>query len=395
MKETKYISLREFKAITDGPGGFRGYVTKFGELDDVGDIILPGAYTDTIEQFLKRGFTADSHDWSFGGGMIGYPISAKEDKTGLLCETKFHSTPDAQSVRTKAQERQEAGLDTFLSIGYEIDGKPIMVYSADYAAELPKYVGGEQLQAALAKAASFRQVRVIPKVHLYEYSLVTVPALQSAAVTGVKSGSERMEVKKIDIKGAFEDALSERTNRPWNLWDTFMCVYWEIQMNDEAAEQLGMAYDFAGAVSEAVDEFATRLKASIIEEDAEEDASDGDGEDDGDLMGAMAMRGLGLRLADGRGYTAHLKAVADAAEGLIRRTEGRIDLRVKEGRMLSGQNETMLADLADSLAGHSDNIKKLLDSNAKTDPAKAAEIQREQKLRLAELADWFVGQSIA
>jgi HK97 family phage prohead protease len=394
MKETKYISLREFKATQDGAGGFKGYVTKFGELDDVGDIILSGAYTDTIAQFLKRGFTADSHDWSFGGGMIGYPVSAKEDKIGLLCETKFHSTPDAQAVRTKAQERAEAGLDTFLSIGYELDGQPITVYSADYASELAKYSSGDLLQQNMAKAAQFRQVRVIPKVHLYEYSLVTVPALESAMLTGVKNGGRG--VKQIDIKGAFEAAMQEQEGSLWFLCCTLIQVLEEIDMAADVATDIGATYDTAGTTTEALAEFSARVQAAMAADDDvrmfgyDVDAETGTGGGGPEYM--ARFRELGLTA--GFNYERHLKAVTDAAKDLIRRTEKRRELLVKEGRMLSSSNESMLGDLADSLDGHAGNIRKLLDSNQKPDPAKSAEVERERKLKLDEMERWFIGNIV-
>jgi HK97 family phage prohead protease len=170
---------------TDGPGSFRGYPSKFYDLDDVADIVLPGAYKDTIEEFLQAGFTAHSHDWGYDG-VIGYPVSAVEDEIGLDSVTEFHSTPDAQMVRTKAAERLKAGKKVFLSIGYEVL-EAITIRAADYAKELPKYIPAAKLAATLAKARNFTQVRLLKKIHLYEYSLVTAPALRTAEVSEVKS----------------------------------------------------------------------------------------------------------------------------------------------------------------------------------------------------------------
>jgi phage head maturation protease len=185
-REVKFVSLAEFKLLDEGPGSIEGYVTKFGDLDGVGDIILAGAYTDTIAQFLEGGFNADSHKWEFGN-LIGYPSGAKEDGVGLFAKAKFHSTQPAQNARTVAQERRAAGLNVYTSIGYELAAEPIYVRSADYSTEIPKYSAPELVQQNLQKAQKFSQVRVIPKVHLFEWSLVPVPALNSAMVTSVKS----------------------------------------------------------------------------------------------------------------------------------------------------------------------------------------------------------------
>jgi HK97 family phage prohead protease len=221
-KETKFISLAQFKAIEDGPGGFEGYVTTFGELDDGGDIILRGAYQETIPQFLTRGFTAEAHDWSFSG-MIGYPTAAQEDDTGLYSAMEFHSTPDAQMVRVKAAERMAAGKGVYSSIGYEPAGSPIFIQPSDYATEIPKYSAPNLVEQNLAKASTFSRVRVLPKLHLYEYSLVTVPMLQSAAVTAIKSGADVQEDDDLvdgrsysaDLKALVDDAcrVIDRTEK--------------------------------------------------------------------------------------------------------------------------------------------------------------------------------------
>jgi phage head maturation protease len=185
-KQTKFISLKQFKQIEDGSGGFEGYVTTFGELDDVGDIILRGAYQDTIPQFLKGGFNADSHGWKFGE-QTGYPVAAQEDDTGLFSSARFHSTEPAQNARTVAAERMSAGLDVFTSIGYEPSSSPIFITPQDYATEIPKYSAPSLVEQNLAKASRFSEVRVLPKIHLYEWSLVSVPALSSAMLSGIKS----------------------------------------------------------------------------------------------------------------------------------------------------------------------------------------------------------------
>lgn len=182
-KQTKQAQLQEYKAIDDGPGGFQAYATIFGELDDTGDIILSGAYKNTIPQFLKRGFIARSHDWSTA---IGLPVGAKEDSTGFWVDARYHSTQEAQQQRTITNERQSAGLSSFVSIGYEAASSPIFVMPQDYATEIPKYSAPGMAEQNLAKASSFPEVRILPEIHLYEISLVQVPALSSAVVTGAK-----------------------------------------------------------------------------------------------------------------------------------------------------------------------------------------------------------------
>lgn len=179
----KFVSLAEFKAKSDGMGGFHAYATMFQELDDVGDIIMPGAYLKTIPQFLERGFIAKGHDWNT---RVGMPTDAGEDKVGFWIDADWHSTVAAQEERAITNERKAAGKGVFVSIGYEPSAQPIIVNAVDYPSELPKYVRPDLLDTTLIKANRFSSVRVLPEVHLYEVSLVSVPALQSASVTTAK-----------------------------------------------------------------------------------------------------------------------------------------------------------------------------------------------------------------
>lgn len=184
--EHKFISFASFKARTEGPGGWEGYLSKTGEIDDGGDLILQGAYTDTTPDFLARGFNAESHDWTFSR-MIGFPLSAKEDDEGLYVVSQYHSTADAQLVRTKAQERLAAGKGVYMSIGYEPGAPPIFIEPAEYAEKIPQYSRKGLEEQNMLKALQFPVVRVIPKIILYEGSIVSVPMLRSAEVTAVKS----------------------------------------------------------------------------------------------------------------------------------------------------------------------------------------------------------------
>jgi HK97 family phage prohead protease len=372
----KFINLSEFKASNEGAGGWEGYLSKFGELDDGGDIVAAGAYTDTIDQFLTRGFNAESHDWTFST-MIGFPVAAKEDKVGLYVKSQYHSTPDAQLVRTKAQERMAAGKGVYMSIGYEPTAPPIFILPKDYADEIPQYSTPELAQQNLAKAASFPRVRVLPKVDLYEGSIVSVPMLRSAEVTAMKS---KQTATGKAIKGMFADALADRTNSPWNLWEVFMSVVCAIEAQDEAAEALMLPYDYQGAVNEAVQEFAALLAATLIEEDMEEDAPGGD-TDDGGMDEGMDMGGMGMmgrtapntnKHKSGGSVTSlheasYLDWLGTALKRFEERVTARIEMRTKEGRVLSTANWQALADMCDQMDELSKRVRSML-SDAQPKP---------------------------
>jgi HK97 family phage prohead protease len=116
--ERKSFALTGIQLKAEGAGGFKGYASMFGNLDQQGDIVLPGAFGSTLEQFRRDGFVAWSHDWE--SPPIGFPIDAREDGHGLLLEAAFHDTPRGQEARRVVAERAERGLSMGLSIGYEI-----------------------------------------------------------------------------------------------------------------------------------------------------------------------------------------------------------------------------------------------------------------------------------
>ena len=151
----------EFKFFDEGPGGFTGYASVFGNVDSYGDVVMPGAYAESIPVFLRDGFIAIGHDW--GSLAVGYATEAVEDSYGLKLTTAFHSTKEAQDARTVIRERSAAGKSTGLSIGYMVPA------------------GGRKSRDD--------GVSELHKIDLREVSIVTVPANRAALVTGSKSES--------------------------------------------------------------------------------------------------------------------------------------------------------------------------------------------------------------
>lgn len=203
--ERKTINLKDFTMSEEGSGELLGYPSMFGSVDSTGDIIAPGAYAATIPDFLNRGFNAQGHDWSFAG-LIGYPIEAKEDERGLFSRMAFHSTPDAQMVRTKAKERMAAGKEVALSIGFEATDFE-HIEAKDYAEKLPQFVSADKLEGVLAGSAKFPKVRVLKGIKLYEYSLVSAPAQRAAQAVSVKS-EEADDASIVEIKERLADDLT-------------------------------------------------------------------------------------------------------------------------------------------------------------------------------------------
>ncbi|MFM9872726.1 MAG: HK97 family phage prohead protease [Fimbriimonadaceae bacterium] len=138
-----------------------GYASVKHVVDAYGDVILDGAYGD-LEEFVRSGFVAVGHDHS--GAPVGFVTSATEDRKGLFVKMAFHSTQEALDAKTVAEERLEAGKRVGLSIGY-----------------LPLEWSFETRDG--------KRVRLLKRIELKEFSLVSLPAATGAVATSMKSES--------------------------------------------------------------------------------------------------------------------------------------------------------------------------------------------------------------
>lgn len=141
-------------AIKSANNGYiEGYLATYMP-DDVGDKILPGAFSKTLSEAKASGRSLKylfNHDLSQPLGVIE---ELAEDGQGLYFKARISKTKSAQEKYEMAKE----GILDSNSIGYR-------VIQADY----------EQ-----------NGIRLLKEVQLYEGSLVTIPANHTAKVTDVK-----------------------------------------------------------------------------------------------------------------------------------------------------------------------------------------------------------------
>jgi len=169
----------QFKMLgeLDSSGTFEGLAAVFSNIDRQNDIIQPGAFLKTLEDFPARGFLANAHDWSEPVGTID---EARETRDGLWVRGEFHSTPKAQLLRKVVRERLDRGKQVAMSIGFKVTGD-----SFD----------------------NENQVRSITSADLYEVSIVTVPANHLARIASVKAvepdadlEARRTELRRIQLE---------------------------------------------------------------------------------------------------------------------------------------------------------------------------------------------------
>ena len=145
--------------------------------DSYGDIIEPGAFTETLEKRKATGHPFPlclNHDFS---DVIGSCDSIEEKEKGPFVEASFFDTGRAQEVRTWLK----SGAIYQLSFAYDV---------------LQRRDPTEEEKKAGV-------MNVLQKIELFEVSIVTVPANQNAVVTDIKSvalTSEEVAETLIEIK---------------------------------------------------------------------------------------------------------------------------------------------------------------------------------------------------
>ena len=158
----------QVKAVTED-GLFSGYGSVFGVVDSYKEIVVPGAFTESLA--TKKPSLLWQHR---SGEPIGVYTTVKEDSVGLHVDGKL-ALKTARGA--EAYELLKMGAVTGLSIGYQV------------CDESYDRVSG---------------INTLKKLDLWEVSLVTFPANDAARVTGVKTVEEIESLK--DAEAFLRDA---------------------------------------------------------------------------------------------------------------------------------------------------------------------------------------------
>jgi HK97 family phage prohead protease len=177
MFEVKSFSfeIKASEGLKDGE--FEGYGAAFNNLDSTGDIIMPGAFKDTLTEFLKTGVIAWQHSWR---DPIGKPMECHEDEKGLFLKGKISETTRGKDALTLLRDK----VVQKMSIGYRtLDSEWF-----DSLDKLAAFASAHGMRLKLEDLEGvFGGVRVLKSIKLYEVSLVTVPANDQADITAVKN----------------------------------------------------------------------------------------------------------------------------------------------------------------------------------------------------------------
>ena len=173
LTKTFYLKAREDN------GGVEGYFSTYEkEPDSYGDIIEPGAFTNTIEKRKAPGHPFPlcfNHDFD---KIIGVVDSIEEKENGPFISAHFLDTELAQDVRKFVQSGA--------------------VYQFSFAYDVLKRRDPDDEEKIKGVT------NVLQEVEVYEVSIVTVPANQNAVVTDVKAMEPEVKEGKRNSKADAE-----------------------------------------------------------------------------------------------------------------------------------------------------------------------------------------------
>jgi HK97 family phage prohead protease len=159
LQRRKSVRPFEIKSVENN-GEFSGYGSVFNVKDSYGDIVIPGAFSNTLTDWGTKNKLPKmlwQHDST---EPIGVWTEMKEDAHGLFVKGRI--LLDAGPTERRAYEHIKAGSIDGLSIGYTIAPKGI-----SYDKEQDAYL--------------------LKQVNLWEVSPVTFPANGEAGIDAVKS----------------------------------------------------------------------------------------------------------------------------------------------------------------------------------------------------------------
>jgi len=184
-------------AKANDAGGFRGYASRFLNIDRQGDIILPGAFNKAVQEFMADGGLVLADHTNKTSAVIGTMLDAQEDRTGLIVDVAFSATKAGQEIRQLLREKAVKKMSiSFLA-------KRPERYSEKQVLELwAKYnYRPSHAQFKLAKGGA----NVISEVaEILEVSVVAIPANPEAEIVSVKSFDQSSPTP--DLAALFERA---------------------------------------------------------------------------------------------------------------------------------------------------------------------------------------------
>lgn len=176
----------DLKSFDEEEGIFKGYASVFGNEDSHGDVMMKGAFTNSLKD-TSRVKILKMH--KMNELPIGKPIRMFEDEKGLFVEGKISDTTDGRDVKALIKD----GVFTELSIGY-----------------IP-----------LRDRFNEKKQRELLEVEVFEFSPVTLASNDKALISSYKKleggegvSKEEDEEEEEKVKVDDEDEEEKATKNP-------------------------------------------------------------------------------------------------------------------------------------------------------------------------------------
>lgn len=117
----RVFSLKSFKATDEAQGVFEALVAVFNNVDRVGDMILPGAFENTLAAWQEKGAPIPviySHEWDNLDAHIGEVLEAKETEEGLWVKAQIDL--EEEFAKRVFKKMQRGTLRQF-SFAYDVE----------------------------------------------------------------------------------------------------------------------------------------------------------------------------------------------------------------------------------------------------------------------------------
>lgn len=181
--KTKTMQI-DVKAIDLEEGQFEGYAAVFGNKDSYGDVIVPGAFTDTLSQdFATDGKGVPTywcHDFKDPFKNLGSTLWAKEDAKGLRVRVQLDL--DTQNAKQTLKLLKEGRVNQ-MSFGYSV------------------------LEGAFVESEEHGFYYEIRKVKLHEVSVVPIGANQETEILAAKDAPDGGDVAALIASAVEQFAL--------------------------------------------------------------------------------------------------------------------------------------------------------------------------------------------
>lgn len=198
-----YLDLKR----SSDTGGFEGYGSVFWNIDKHGDVILPGAFRDSLPKFLDEGFMGGvGHDHDRPAGRF---VKAYEDDRGLFVEGKFSDVTSGKEARILLMDR----VVQKLSVGLDREGLETSQVTAGQLKAMWQKAGYKPTADDDRRLKGRKSIRLIHRASLKEVSPVTIPANDEARILAVKKLSENHE----DLPEAFVSFVAKARRIFWGI----------------------------------------------------------------------------------------------------------------------------------------------------------------------------------